>query len=198
MARLFALATASSLVVANAGDTSDWCDCGTGINSMEVWDQNNPDDRHKVASGGNTPVTFKAAVGTVSWVCDGMGNNVQQAILVKSTQWSVSLHTNSKGCGLGHKDSGRIEFKNFGEVVKPAASYPVVKTSVASGSHCPAPGFKKGTCCTNKDQPPPSVNPCPAWEQRADSKCCDGGDGYYWCYPTRRSQDVETNSSVVV
>jgi len=73
-----------------------------------------------------------------------------------------------------------------------------IVVSVASGSHCPAPGFKKGTCCTNKGQPPPSDNPCPAWEGIADSTCCDGGDGFYWCYPTRGSQDVGTNSSVVV
>ena len=76
--------------ISRASATWDWCDCGTGLNSLEVWPDTDRNSSIKIAADGEVKYArFPSSTATIGWKCDGMQEEKSSTVSVASAVWSL-------------------------------------------------------------------------------------------------------------
>ena len=97
-------------------NTQDWCDCGTGLHYVDVWDPNNPDEKHRIASANPETIMWPNYVPEINWQCDEQSTIGRSRLDGDTKEWYVNLHTETKfPCPPFGKDSGRLAWSTPGK-----------------------------------------------------------------------------------
>ena len=83
---------------------------------MDVWDPNNPDEKHRIETGNPQTIDWGKYVPTFNWICDGMPDNTQTSSINGDTSsLYVLFYSETKGLCLPFgKTSGRISWETSG------------------------------------------------------------------------------------
>ena len=107
--------TIINIITAN---TQDWCDCGAGTQWVDVWDPNDPDDKHRINTAKPETIIWPNYVLKVNWQCDGQSTIGTTAIDSNTKEWYVDLHSENKVACLsfGGTNSGRLAWGSPGKL----------------------------------------------------------------------------------
>ena len=97
-------------------DTSyDWCDCGSGLSSLQVWSGNDGASGSATTVPMNSSVSFNfsAPVSELHWRCDSMSSDQVVSLKEPSSWWSVRLTQDVKSGFFCGRTSGRIKWNSW-------------------------------------------------------------------------------------
>ena len=102
------------IIIIITDGTLDWCDCGTGKHWVDIWDPNNPDDKHRIDTANPETINWPNHMPEVKWQCDGQSTIGTTALDSNPKGWYVYLHTKRKPFPCS-ANSGRLEWATPGK-----------------------------------------------------------------------------------
>jgi len=102
--------------LARSTTSYDWCDCGQGLASLDVWPEDDESQRVTVQAASVRWLEWKTPVSKVHWVCNGM-SDVQRTLMDQATKvWSVQLYGEEKYGSIFSKckkQTGRVRWNSW-------------------------------------------------------------------------------------
>lgn len=121
---------------ARASTSYDWCDCATGLSTVEVWPGDDRGQSVTVKMNETSTVSWSAPVDSIGWSCNGMKASGKASLGAKSLYWSVLL-TRSKKEGFLHScaaNTGRLKWNTW-ESTSYATSVPFTSHAGLTSFH---------------------------------------------------------------